>query len=112
VRFEEACQNRSGLSALSLIFHIITSFIMREIDRRMVSFFNADCSGLPKWASTDDLVASHTGRRRFFLRPRGALQSALANCGLLQPTLARIAEDCGKVDREISMVTAEADFAK
>ena len=41
-----------------------------------------------------------------------ALQSSLAKCGFLQPTLTRIAEDCGRANRYISMLTAAVDFGK
>jgi hypothetical protein len=41
-----------------------------------------------------------------------ALQSTLANCGILQLTLSEIAEDCGKANRYISMAPAAVDFGK
>jgi hypothetical protein len=48
-----------------------------------------------------------------FLSPIcNALQSTLENCGILQPTLTEIAEDCGKANRYISMAPAEVDFGK
>jgi hypothetical protein len=41
---------------------------------------------------------------------RDGLQSTLANCKFLQPTLARIAEDCGRANPYISRELAAADF--
>jgi hypothetical protein len=41
-----------------------------------------------------------------------ALQSTLANYGILQPILTGIAEDCGKVNPYISMAPAAGDFGK
>ncbi len=41
-----------------------------------------------------------------------ALQSTLAKCGFLHPTLTRIAEDCGRVNCYISMPATAVDFGK
>ena len=44
-----------------------------------------------------------------FLPPTcNTLQSTLANCRFLQPTLTRIAEDCGKANHYISIAPAGA----
>jgi hypothetical protein len=48
-----------------------------------------------------------------FLSPIcNVLQATLANCGFLQPTVTRIAEDYGRANRYISMATAAVGFGK
>ena len=67
----------------------------------------ANCQSGLQWAACG--LVSAVGAD--FLRPScNALRSTLANCRFLRPTLARIAEDCGRANHYLSRATAAVDF--
>jgi hypothetical protein len=84
----------------------------RPTDEWQLSVSKVDCSKFPKWAAANRMRFISAEEANFVAVMRDALQSTLANCRFLQPTLTGIAEDSGRVSRHIPMATAAADFGK
>jgi hypothetical protein len=107
-------------------FNLLAILLGGPVDYDMYKNFRSQLDGAQKEGLVvtelptlggDPEVARMMGEDRHPRHPhalvmRDALQSTLANCRFLQPTLTGIAEDSGRVSRHIPMATAAADFGK